>query len=125
MNTFLQKIFKYKHRKYKRYKVRDGIEVVLGDRDRNGDEVLDIGMGGLTFNYVERGEPLKETFTIDIYVDGKLYIDKMKTKLVSNIEVGDISLHSKNIRRISLQFNSPTPVQEFDLKALIKTHGID
>ena len=125
MNAFLRKIFKYKHRKHRRYKVRDGLTVVLdNNKSSSGDEILDIGMGGLTFNYVQGGEPLKEKFAVDIYLDGKLFVEQIKTKLISNIEVGDISFHSKNIRRISVQFTSPTPVQEFDLKSLIKSYRV-
>ena len=125
MENLLKKIFRYRHRKYKRYKVRGGLAVVLDPDSPTGDEIIDIGMGGLTFNCVERGEPLKEKLNIDIYLDNKLYLEKLRVKLVSNIEVGDISFSSKNIRRISVQFLSLTPVQEFDLKALIKSHGTE
>ena len=121
----MKKIFRYKHRKYKRYRVRGGLTVVLDPESPTGDEIIDVGMGGLTFNYVDRGEPLKERLNIDIYLDNELYLEKLKVKLVSNIEVGDISFKSKNIRRISVQFLSLTPVQEFDLRALIKSHGIE
>jgi hypothetical protein len=125
LENFLKILFRSKHRKYKRYRVRGGLTVVLDPEYPNGDEILDIGKGGLTFNYVDRGDPLDEESKIDIYVDNELYLEKLKVKLVSNIEVGDISFSSKNIRRISVQFLSLTPVQEFDLKALIKSHGIE
>jgi hypothetical protein len=117
--------FRYKHRKHKRYKTREGLTVILDQKATKGDEIIDIGMGGLTFNYVDMGEPLKEKFEIDIHVDGELIIEKAKVKLVSNIEVGDISFQGKNIRRISVQFLSLTPVQEFDLRALIKSHALE
>ena len=125
LENLLKILFRSKHRKYKRFRVRGGLTVVLDPESPNGDEILDIGMGGLTFNYVDRGEPLEEKSKIDIYVDNELYLEKLKVKLVSNIEMGDISFSSKNIRRISVQFLSLTPVQEFDLKALIKSHGIE
>ena len=125
LENLLKILFRSKHRKYKRFRVRGGLTVVLDPESPNGDEILDIGMGGLTFNYVRRGEPLEEKSKIDLYVDNELYLEKLKVKLVSNIEVGDISFSSKNIRRISVQFLSLTPVQEFDLKALIKSHGIE
>lgn len=117
--------FRYKHRKHKRYKARDGLTVVLDRKFPNGDQILDIGMGGMTFNYIDKGEPLKEKFEIDICVDGELTLQNAKVKLVSNIEVGDISFQGKSIRRISVQFLSLTPVQEFDLKALIKSHALE
>ncbi len=125
MENFLKKIFRFKHRKHKRYKVRDGLTVVLDPETQKGDEILDIGMGGLTFNYVDVGEPLEDKFKIDILVDNELYLEKLKVILASNIEVGDISFRAKNIRRISVQFASLTPVQEFDLKALIRSHGLE
>ncbi|MFC1814438.1 PilZ domain-containing protein [Thermodesulfobacteriota bacterium] len=125
MKDFLKKIFALKHRKYKRHRVHDGLTVVLDPESIPGDQIVDIGLGGLTFNYVDRGQPLSETFKIDIYVDDDLYMEKLKVKLISNIEVGDVSYSSKNIRRISVQFLNLTPVQDFDLKALIKSHGIE
>ena len=125
LENFLKKIFRFKHRKYKRYRVRDGLTVVLDPETQKGDQVLDIGMGGLTFNYVDVDVPLDAKFVINILVDDKLYLEKLKVKLVSNIEVGDISFRSKNIRRISVQFASLTPVQEFDLKALTRSHGFE
>jgi hypothetical protein len=71
-----------------------------------GNQIVNIGLGGLTFNWIDRGQPLLEKFLIDLYLDGKPYLEKLKVKLVSNIEVGDISYSSKNIRRINIQFLS-------------------
>ena len=123
--NLLQRLFRYRHRKFRRYRAQNGLTVVLDRKSPRGDEVIDFGMGGLTFNYVDMGELLQERFEIDIYVDGNPYSENVKAKLVSNIEVGDISFQGKNIRRISVQFSSLTPVQEFDLKTLIKSHGIE
>lgn len=125
MKDFLRGIFNLKHRKHKRFRVQEGLTAVIDPESFPGDQILDIGLGGLTFNWVDRGQPLQGRFKIDLFLDGKLYLEKLKVKLVSNIEVGDISYSSKNIRRISVQFLSLTPIQEFDLKALIKSHGIE
>jgi hypothetical protein len=125
LKDFLKRIFALKHRKYKRYEAQEGLTVVIDPGSFPRDQIVNIGLGGLTFNWVDRGHPLSDRFKIDLFLDGKLYLEKLKVKLVSNIEVGDISYSSKNIRRISVQFLSLTPVQEFDLKALIKSHGIE
>ena len=123
--TMLQRLFRFRHRKFKRYRAQSGLTVVLDRTSPRGDEVIDFGMGGLTFNYVDSGEQLQDRFEIDIWVDGKPYSKNVKARLVSNIEVGDISFQGKHIRRISVQFPSLTPVQEFDLRSLIKSHGIE
>ena len=125
VKDFLKSIFALKHRKHKRYQVEEGLTVAIDPESFPGDQIVNIGLGGLTFNWVDRGQPLSDRFKIDLFLDGKLYLEKLKVKLVSNIEVGDISYSSKNIRRISVQFLSLTPIQEFDLKALIKSHGIE
>ena len=125
MKDFLKSIFALKHRKHKRYYVQEGLTVAIDPESFPGDQIVNIGLGGLTFNWVDRGQLLSDRFKIDLFLDGKLYLEKLKVKLVSNIEAGDISYSSKNIRRISVQFLSLTPVQEFDLKALIKSHGIE
>ena len=90
-----------------------------------GDQIVNIGLGGLTFNRIDNGKPLPERFRIDLFLEGKVYLEKVKAKLVTNVEVGDISYSSKNVRRISVQFLSLTPVQKFDLKALIKSYGME
>ena len=123
MKDFLKSIFALKHRKHKRYHVQEGLTVAIDPESFPGDQIVNIGLGGLTFNWVDRGQLLSDRFKIGLFLDGKLYLEKLKVKLVSNIEAGDISYSSKNIRRISVQFLSLTPVQEFDLKALIKSHG--
>jgi len=125
VKDFLKRILALKHRKHKRYQVLEGLTVAIDPESFPGDQIVNIGLGGFTFNWVDRGQPLFDRFKIDLFLDGKLFLEKLKVKLVSNIEVGDISYSSKNIRRISVQFLSLTPVQEFDLKALIKSRGID
>ena len=123
MKNFLERIFALKRRKYKRYRAQEGLTVSIDPESFPRDQIVNIGLGGFTFNWVDRGYPLPNRFKINVFLDGKLYLEKVKVKLVSNIEVGDISYSSKNIRRISVQFLTLTPVQEFDLKALIKSHG--
>ena len=125
LKDFLKRIFTLKHRKHKRYRVEEGLAATVDSELFPGDQIVNIGLGGLTFNWVARGEPLPDKFEIDLHLDGKLYLEKLKVKLISNIEAGDISYSSKNIRRISVQFLSLTPIQEFDIKALIKSHGIE
>jgi len=124
VKNFLKKIFTLKHRKHKRYQVREGLTVAIDPEPSPGDQIVNIGLGGLTFNWVDRGRPLSDRFRIDLFLDGKLFLEKLKVKLISNTETGDISYSSKNVRRISVQFLSMTLVQEFDLKSLIKSHGI-
>lgn len=125
MKDFLKRIFALKHRKHKRYQVQEGLTVAIDPEPFPEDQIVDIGMGGLTFNWVDRVQPLPVRFKIDLFMDGKLYLEKLKVKLISNIEFGDISYSSRNVRRISVQFLSPTPLQELNLKALIKSHGLE
>ena len=124
MKELFAKILAIGRRKHKRYKVHDGVTVVIGPRAEKGDQIVDIGLGGLTFLYDDRQGQLPEAFDIAIFIDGKAYLKNLKVKLVSNIQAGDIAYSSKNLRRVSVQFASLTPVEEFDLKALIKKHGL-
>ena len=123
MKDFLERLFALKLRKYKRYEAQEGLTVSIDPESFPRDQIVNIGLGGFTFNWVDRGYPLPGRFKVNVFLDGKLYLEKVRVKLVSNFEVGDISYSSKNIRRISVQFLILTPVQEFDLKALIKSHG--
>jgi len=124
VKDFLKRIFTLKHRKHKRYQVQEGLTVAIDPESSPGDQIVNIGLGGFTFNWVDKGQSLADRFKVNLFLDGKLYLEKLKVKLVLNTEAGDISYSSKTIRRINVQFLSLTPVQEFDLKALIKSHGL-
>ncbi len=124
MKNFIIRILARKRRKDERFKIHDGVIVVVDPNSEKKDKIIDISLGGLAFSYKNRGEEFDEEFEVDIYVDNEIYLKKLKVKLISDIEIGEVPFESANVRRLSGQFMWLTPVQKSDLNSLFKKYGI-
>ena len=124
MKDFIAKILGRKHRHDKRYKVREGVTVVVGHNTEKKDKIIDIGLGGLSFGYDNERKRLDEKFEIDIYVDDELYLKNLSVTLVSDSEIGEVPFEHVNVSRITGRFMWLTPVQKSDLNNLFKKYGI-
>ncbi len=124
MKNFIVRLLDRKHRKDKRHQVHEGVLVVVDPHSEKKDEIIDISLGGLAFCYNnERNRP-DEIFEIDIYIDNELYLKKLKVKLISETEIGEVPFESANVRRLSGQFMWWEPLQKADLDSLLKKYGI-
>jgi hypothetical protein len=124
MKNYIVRILARKHRKDKRFKLHEGVMVVVDPYSEKKDEIIDISLGGLAFCYDnERNRP-DEIFEIDIYIDNELYLKKLKVKLISETEIGEVPFESANVRRLSGQFMWWEPLQKADLDSLLKKYGI-
>jgi hypothetical protein len=124
MKNFIVRILARKHRKDKRHQVHEGVLVVVDPHSEKKDKIIDISLGGLAFCYDnERNRP-DEIFEIDIYIDNELYLKKLKVKLISETEIGEVPFESANVRRLSGQFMWWEPLQKADLDSLLKKYGI-
>ena len=124
MKNFIVRLLARKHRKDKRHQVHEGVLVVVDPNSEKKDKIIDISLGGLAFCYDnERNRP-DEIFEIDIYIDNELYLKKLKVKLISETEIGEVPFESANVRRLSGQFMWWEPLQKADLDSLLKKYGI-
>ena len=124
MKNFIVRILARKRRKDKRFKLYDGVIVVVDPNSENKDKIIDISLGGLAFSYNNERKQFDEEFEVDIYVDDEIYLKKLKVKLVSDAEIGEVPFESANVRRLSGQFMWLTPVQKSDLNSLFKKYGM-
>ena len=124
MKNFIIRILARKRRKDKRFKLHDGVIVVVDPNSEKKDKIIDISLGGLAFSYNNERKQFDEEFEVDIYIDNEIYLKKLKVKLISDIEIGEVPFESANVRRLSGQFMWLTPVQKSDLNSLFKKYGI-
>ena len=124
MKNFIVRILAWKRRKDKRFKLHDGVVVVMDPHSENKDKIIDISLGGLAFSYENKRKQFDEEFEVDIYIDNEIYLKKLKVKLISDIEIGEVPFESANVRRLSGQFMWLTPIQKSDLNSLFKKYGI-
>ncbi len=123
MKNFIVRILARKRRKDKRHQVHEGVLVFVDPDSEKKDKIIDISLGGLAFSYKNGRKQFDEIFEVDIYVDNELYIKKLKVKLVSDTELGEVPFESANVRRLSGQFMWLTPVQKSDLNSLFRKYG--
>ncbi len=125
MKNFIVRILARKHRKDERFKIHDGVIVVVDPNSEKKDKIIDISLGGLAFSYKNERKQFDEEFEVDIYIDNEIYLKKLKVKLISDIEIGEVPFESANVRRLSGQFMWLTPVQKSDLNSLFRKYGIE
>ena len=124
MKNFIVRILARKRRKDERFKVHEGVLVLVDPDSETKDKIIDISLGGLAFSYKNERKQFDEEFEVDIYIDNEIYLKKLKVKLISDIEIGEVPFESANVRRLSGQFMWLTPVQKSDLNSLFKKYGI-
>ena len=124
MKNFIVRILAWKRRKDKRYRVHEGVLVFVDPDSEKKDKIIDISLGGLAFSYNNERKQFDEEFEVDIYVDDEIYLKKLKVKLISDTEIGEVPFESVNVRRLSGQFMWLTPVQKSDLNSLFRKYGI-
>jgi hypothetical protein len=124
MKNFIVRILARKRRKDDRFKLHDGAVVVIDPHSEKKDKIIDISLGGLAFSYSNERKQFDEEFEVDIYIDNEIYLKKLKVKLISDIEIGEVPFESANVRRLSGQFMWLTTIQKSDLNSLFKKYGI-
>ena len=95
-----------KPRKYERYSAKEGAIVALKPQTNILGQMIDIGMGGLSFRYIESHEPPGRSNELVILVASQsFFLDKVPFKTVSDIEIeNNISFSSIQMRRCSVEF---------------------
>ena len=124
MENFIIRILARKRRKDKRLKLHYGVIVAVDPNSEKKDKIINISLGGLAFSYSNERTQFDEEFEVDIYVNDEIYLKKLKVKLISDTEIGEVPFESVNVRRLSGQFMWLTPVQKSDLNSLLRKYGI-
>jgi len=113
-----------KPRKYERYSAREGAIVALKPQSNILGQMIDIGMGGLSFRYIESHEPPGGSNELVILVASQsFFVDKVPFKTVSDIEMeNNISFSSIQMRRCSVEFVCLSLEQAVSIQNFIMKH---
>jgi hypothetical protein len=114
---------------YKRFQVKDWIFSVLVPRyDRLG-KIMDIGRGGLSFNYIARSEDegpqgRSRAFAIEVFEGGVgKSLVRLPCKAVYDCDTGeDLSGTPATIRRCGVQFDELSPSQMSKLESFLQKY---
>lgn len=83
--------------------------------------MLDVSRGGLSFRYLPNGEPLSESFEMDIVTrENNVYLSKISYENVSDFEINTkFYFDTKLARRRGLKFKELTSFQQSRIDQLI------
>ena len=113
-------------RKDKRFKLKDPVFALMYFSPTMMGRVTDISRSGAAVRYVKSGDGYRELNQLDIFKsDFKLYIENLKAKTISDMEIIDKTfIGSKEIRRCGIQFEDLTDIQISQLKDFIQNFAI-
>jgi len=108
-------------REYKRFKLKDPVFAILYSSPTKTAQIVDISRGGLALRYVKSEEGSSIIDKLDIFKsDFSFYMDNVKAKTVSDIEViGDKINGTKEVRQCGLQFENLSESQISQLESFI------
>lgn len=121
--NLIAKIFKRKKRKEQRFIVDDHDLIIYDPNAPEEKEIVDLSMGGISFVYADTGKRLDKTFELEIKIGDIFSLGKVRVKTVSDLEVGEITSKTKMLRRLNAQFLNLDPIQEYDLRSILKEYG--
>jgi hypothetical protein len=109
-------------RKHRRVQVQDIAFAVLRDPDRQLGQIMDISMGGLSYNYIVGSGNVDSALELDILLAYKgLYMEKIQFEPVSDFQIANKSPFTPiTMRRRGIKFGELTPKQTSMLKNFIQ-----
>ena len=121
---FLKRLLTLRIRKRRRFATRDGVYVVMQNSFLK-NQVDNISMGGLAFNYEDQGYKLgKGSYELKVIADRNIVLDRVPFKRVSDFPVGEVLYPYRKIKRFSVQFESLTSAQKAQLRHFLQNNTI-
>jgi hypothetical protein len=111
-------------RKYERYSAREGAIVAFTPHSSILGQMIDIGMGGLSFRYIECHEsPGYSNELVILVASHHYFLDRVPFKTVSDVEIeNNISFSSIRMRRCSVEFDRLNLEQARSIQNFIIKH---
>ncbi|MGD2268857.1 MAG: hypothetical protein PVI06_00540 [Desulfobacterales bacterium] len=108
-------------RHYDRYSAKEGAIVALRPSSDIVGQMIDIGVGGLSFRYIEPVDPPQRTSELIILMTNLSFcLDGVSFRTVSDIKLkNDISFSSIQMRRRSVEFVNLSYHQAASIQAFI------
>ena len=124
MIEFLKRLLTLRIRKRKRFTTKDGVYVVM-ENSFLKNQVDNISMGGLAFNYEDHGYKLgKGSYELKVIADKNIVMDRVTFKRVSDFPVGEVLYPYRKIKRFSVQFAGLTSAQKAQLRFFLLNNNI-
>ena len=122
MGSMLTRLFALKFRKRRRYQAKSGLYVVP-ENSYGKNQIGDIGMGGLSFYYVDSGLVFhKKQYALTLMADGTKSGVKVSCTTVSDAEAGESVFQNQRIKRRSVRFERMSLQQKRKLRRLIRDY---
>ena len=110
-------------RRQQRFDVRNSAFVLLGPDSTKLGALIDISMGGLSFNHMARKPPSNELYELDIFlIDQDFYLQQVPFNIVWDCPTEENPLSSITMRRCGVQFGQMTHTQMSQLEYFIQAH---
>ncbi len=116
----LKRLLAFKVRRYRRYRPRNNLFVIL-EHSRAKIPVGDISMGGLSFYYLDKGAKIgKGTYELKLATSQGPPLAEITFTTVSDNEAGRLIFQKQKIKRHSVRFKNLTKDQKERLKSIIR-----
>jgi hypothetical protein len=108
-------------RKYKRFQARNGALVIIKPSDIGAGRLIDIGMGGLTFECVTTQVPSTESTRLDIIAaDIAFRLYELPCQCIWSLMIHSVPTSTLHKRRCGVQFGELTQSQSSQLEYFIQ-----
>ena len=112
-------------RRHKRFRVPTSAFTFFGSHSAKLGQILDIGMGGLSFSYVPGDERPYNSQQLDILLPGgAFYLDRIPFETVSDYKMGSMG-HPSRARRCGVEFGPLSDRQKSELNYFIEYYASD
>ena len=111
-------------RKFIRYKVNKDAFAVIRTGDNKLGRICDVSKGGLSFEYITKGEPSKGLTELDIFTtENDFYLKLLPVQVIMDSTVESEHVFSSlEMRRLGVQFGEMTPNQMSKLDYFLQHH---
>lgn len=123
MNNYFKRIFSFKIRRRRRYRVKTGAYVMLSSIPGKY-QIDDIGFGGLSFHCIDSGQKSHSTQQeMKIIADHHPQTVYLVGKVVGESETGELIFEQKKIKRRCIQFARLNSQNKKALQNFIKNNA--
>ena len=111
------------HRKHKLFRVLKTVFVAVRPHFNSVGRLIDIGMDGLAFAYLDTKKRPGKSFELEIFSkDGDFYLQTIPCETISDLKAYESPFGPIIMRKCTVQFGDLTPRQISQLEQFIQDH---
>lgn len=114
-------------RRHKRFRVREGVYVIVRSNHVKAGQMIEVNMRGLMFRYFPYKEPSAGPPELHIFSGGSAWLRNTSFKTVWDQKAKKDSFSSSALRLCGVQFDQMTDAEQLQLQYFIQyhvTHGV-